>query len=144
MLWEPKLFSNNQPTSREVITMQDFPEFMKNSKNRINQSDQHTEDIEGYYYEGTDGSQMAFWTCFADRESASHIHEFDEYMVCIQGEYTVIIDGKQTVLRRGDEFFIPKGTLHGGRCVAGTRTIHAFDGRRIQGVPERGVGSTGI
>jgi quercetin dioxygenase-like cupin family protein len=114
------------------MAMQDFPEFMKSPKNRINQSDQHTRDVEGYYYEGTDGSQMAFWICHADRISASHFHEFDEYVVCIQGEYTVIIKGKQTTLKRGDEFFISKGTPHEGKCVAGTRTIHAFGGKRIQ------------
>ena len=112
--------------------MQDFPEFMKNNKNRITQSDQHTQDVEGYFFEGADGSQMAFWTCHADRVSASHTHEFDEYMVCVHGKYTVIVDGKETVLNPGEEFFIPKGTEHGGKCAAGTRTIHAFGGRRIQ------------
>jgi quercetin dioxygenase-like cupin family protein len=112
--------------------MQGFPEFMKNSKNRINQINQHTQDVEGYFFEGADSSQMAFWTCYADRTSASHTHEFDEYMVCVQGKYTVIIGDKETTLKAGDEFFIPKGTEHGGRVVAGTRTIHAFGGRRIQ------------
>jgi hypothetical protein len=84
--------------------MQDFPEFMKNPKNRRNQSDQHTPSIEGYYYEGADGSQMAFWTCHADRVSASHFHEFDEYVVCIQGEFTAIIEGKQVTLMRATNF----------------------------------------
>jgi hypothetical protein len=34
-------------------------------------------------------------------------------------------------MHAGDEIFIPKGTLQGGRCKKGTRTIHAFGGKRI-------------
>jgi quercetin dioxygenase-like cupin family protein len=113
--------------------MKDFPEFMKNPRNRINVKEQNTQDIEGYFFEGKDGSQMAFWTCYADRTSLNHTHEFDEYLVCVYGRYIVITKGKEAVLNPGDEFFIPKGTEHGGRCIAGTRTIHAFGGRRIQG-----------
>ena len=112
--------------------MKDFPEFMKNPKNRIGESDQHTQGVEGYFFEGADGSQMAYWICTADRTSKEHAHDFDEYMVCVDGKYTVIIGGKETELKSGDEFFIPQGTRHGGRVVAGTRTIHAFGGKRIQ------------
>ncbi len=111
--------------------MKDFPEFMKNPKNKIPQTEQHTKDVEGYFFEGANGDQMAFWTCTADRTSQSHTHQFDEYMVCVHGQYTVIVDGKETVLKPGDEIFIPKGTVHGGKCVAGTRTIHAFGGKRV-------------
>ncbi|AAK80509.1 Conserved hypothetical protein [Clostridium acetobutylicum EA 2018] len=38
--------------------MKDFPEFMKNKKNHISSNQQNTEDIDGYYFEGADGSQM--------------------------------------------------------------------------------------
>lgn len=41
------------------------------------------------------------------------------------------INGAETVLHAGGELFIPKGTVQGSRCKAGTRTIHAFGGRRI-------------
>jgi quercetin dioxygenase-like cupin family protein len=111
--------------------MDDFPAFMKNPKNRVPTQSQHTLDVEGYYYTGRDGCQIAYWTCPADKTSEAHRHEFDEYIVCVKGEYTVIISGKETVLKPGDEFLIPKGTLQGGRCLAGTRTIHAFGGKRI-------------
>lgn len=63
--------------------MKDFPEFMKNSKNRISSKEQYTEDIEGYYYKGVDGSQMAFWTYYAEKFSKKHSHKFDEYIVCV-------------------------------------------------------------
>ena len=70
----------------EGVRMKDFPDFMKNKLNRINPSQQNTPDIDGYYYEGADGSQICFWTYFSDRESKESIHEFDEYVICVCGE----------------------------------------------------------
>ena len=60
-----------------------FPEFMCRPGNRIPVSQQNTPDIEGYYYTANDGSQMAFWTCLADRVSKEHQHDYDEYMLCV-------------------------------------------------------------
>ncbi len=36
----------------------------------------------------------------------------------------------------GEEYFIPKGLWHGGEPIAGTRTIHAFGGRRASRAEE--------
>ena len=41
--------------------MKSFPDFMKNPKNKISASQQNTDDIEGYFFEGTGDSQIAFW-----------------------------------------------------------------------------------
>jgi quercetin dioxygenase-like cupin family protein len=111
--------------------MNEFPDFMKSKANRIPASAQHTEDIEGYYFQGADESQMAYWTCYSDRISRKHTHPFDEYMVCVSGQYTVYIENEKFVLRPGDELHIPKGKEQWGECIAGTRTIHVFGGRRI-------------
>lgn len=111
--------------------MKDFPGFMKSKSNRISMNQQNTEDIEGYYYQGADGGQMAFWTCRTDRVSSKHTHDFDEYMICVSGQYTAVLDDKEYVLDPGDELFIPRGTEQWAKCIAGTRTIHAFGGRRI-------------
>lgn len=112
--------------------MKDFPDFMKSKSNHISSNEQNTEDIDGYFYEGADGSQMAFWICYSDRVSKKHTHEFDEYMVCVSGQYTAFLNGEEFVLNPGDELFIPKGTEQWGKCIAGTRTIHAFGGKRIR------------
>jgi quercetin dioxygenase-like cupin family protein len=112
--------------------MKEFPDFMKNPKNQVENKDQYSKDIEGYYFEGADGSQMAFWTAYTDGVSATHTHPFDEYMICVYGKYTVLIGGREVALEAGDEFLIPKGTEHACRRIAGTRTIHAFGGKRIQ------------
>lgn len=106
--------------------MKDFPDFMKAGANHIDPGEQNTADIDGYFYEAADGSQMAFWTCYSDRKSKKHTHDFDEY-----------------VLGPGDELFIPKGTEQWGRSIAGTRTIHAFGGRRISGQGRKGEQGTG-
>ncbi|THB72113.1 MAG: cupin domain-containing protein [Desulfovibrio sp.] len=112
--------------------MQDFPSFMKNPKNRIKQSSQHTDDIEGYVFDGVDGSQMALWTCYSNKESTEHIHEYDEYVVCVFGKYTVKMNNKAFELHPGGELYIPAGTSHSGSAVAGTRTIHAFGAQRAE------------
>lgn len=112
--------------------MDDFPQFMKNQQNRISASQQNTPDVEGYYYEGQGGGQMAVWTCWAAKESKKHAHDFDEYMAVVSGEYVLCTNDGERTLYAGDEAFIPRGTQQWGRCSAGTRTIHAFGGRRIR------------
>jgi len=112
--------------------MDDFPEFMKCSANRIATSSQATPGVEGYVFDGADGSQMAFWTCRETASSAPHVHDYDEYMIVVQGCYTLIIDGRRVPIKAGEEGFIPQGVSHGSEVVAGTRTIHAFGGRRAE------------
>jgi len=111
--------------------MVEFPQFMRRTANKVDASQQYTEDIEGYYYNGADGGQMAFWTCRADRTSEMHEHNFDEYIVVIDGCYTLCTQKNEVMLKNGGEAFIPAGTKHWGKCCAGTRTIHAFGGKRI-------------
>jgi quercetin dioxygenase-like cupin family protein len=110
--------------------MNDFPDFMKHPANRIPTASQATPGVEGYTFDGADGSQMAFWTCTQTAPSATHSHDYDEYMVVVQGCYTLIIGGQRIPLKRGDEYLIARGVRHSGEVVAGTRTIHAFGGHR--------------
>ncbi len=112
--------------------MDQFPAFMRNPVNRIARSDQATPGVEGYVFDGADGSQMAFWTCHLTAGSAAHTHDYDEYFTVVQGCYTLIIEGKRIPVRAGEEYFIPRGVPHAGEAVAGTRTIHAFGGRRAE------------
>jgi quercetin dioxygenase-like cupin family protein len=121
--------------------MQDFPDFMKHPSNRIATTSQATPGIEGYIFDGADGSQMAFWTCRETAASPPHTHDFDEYMLVVAGCYTLIIHtangGEEKIsLRAGEEYIISRGTPHGGEVVAGTRTIHAFAGRRADRVKD--------
>jgi quercetin dioxygenase-like cupin family protein len=110
--------------------MNAFPDFMKSPANRIATTDQATPGVEGYVFDGIDGSQMAFWTCSRDAVSSVHAHAYEEYLAVVEGCYTLWIEGRRIPLRAGEEYWIPAGLEHGGEVVAGTRTIHAFGGHR--------------
>ena len=103
---------------------------MKHQANRVASTDQATPGVEGYVFDGVEGSQMAFWTCVQDAVSSRHWHEFDEYMLVVQGCYTLVIERRQIPIQAGEEYFIPGGFVHSGAVIAGTRTIHAFGGHR--------------
>jgi quercetin dioxygenase-like cupin family protein len=110
--------------------MKQFPAFMQHPANRIAASAQATTGVEGYIFDGADGSQMAFWSCHQTASSSPHVHNYDEYMLVVEGRYTLIIDGQKIPVNAGEEYFIPRGVPHGGEVIAGTRTIHAFGGHR--------------
>jgi mannose-6-phosphate isomerase-like protein (cupin superfamily) len=114
--------------------MDTFPQFMKHPANRIASSNQATPGVEGYVFDGSDGSQMAFWTCRETAASTVHAHEYDEYMVVVEGCYTLIIHGGRIPVKAGEEYLIPRGVPHSGEVLAGTRTIHAFGGHRADRV----------
>jgi len=110
--------------------MREFPEFMKSAANRIATTSQATPGVEGYVFDGADGSQMAFWTCRQTASSAGHVHEYDEYMLVVEGCYTLLIGEERIPVEAGEEYFIPRGVWHSGEVVAGTRTVHVFGGHR--------------
>jgi quercetin dioxygenase-like cupin family protein len=111
-----------------------FPDFMKRPANAVDPASQSA-GVQGYVFDGRDASQMAFWECARDGVSAEHTHDFDEYFVVLQGRYTLIIDGERIDVLPGREYHIPKGVPHAGEFIAGTRTIHAFGGRRAERGP---------
>ena len=91
--------------------MNDFPDFMKNSANKVDSKSQYTPGIEGYVYDGVDGSQMAFWIYKQTAKSKEHFHEYEEYIAVIQGQYTIFIENERIPLHPGDEYLIPKGVF---------------------------------
>ena len=115
-------------------TLDDYPKFMKNKKNAIAEGSQSS-GIEGYLYDGADGSQMIHWTCKVNGKSDEHTHDYDEYFIVVQGRYDLIIKGKRVPITAGDEYHIPKGVAHAGEFIAGTRTIHCFGGKRAKRAP---------
>jgi quercetin dioxygenase-like cupin family protein len=117
--------------------MADFPSFVRNPANRVARSSQYTDDVEGYVFDGADGSQVALWKSGADRISKEHAHDFDEYVFVLEGRCTAILEGKKIELRAGHELHIPKGTRQVMAVVAGTRTLHVFGGKRAKRQGER-------
>jgi quercetin dioxygenase-like cupin family protein len=78
--------------------MDDFPAFMKQLANKIAPEDHATPGVEGYVFDGADGSQITCWTCSQTAASAPHSHDYDEYMVVLQGCYTLIVDSRRIPL----------------------------------------------
>ncbi|HKO47084.1 MAG TPA: DUF6547 family protein [Polyangiaceae bacterium] len=111
--------------------MRQFPDFMKSAANRIASTAEHTTGVDGYVFDGADGTQVAFWECRADANTEEHVHEFDEYLLVVEGCYSLTLDGKEIQLIAGQEGVIPRGTRISGSVLAGTRTIHMFGGRRV-------------
>ena len=109
-----------------------YPQIMRNAANKNAMGSQATPGVEGYVFDGADGSQMTFWSCSQSASASPQVHDFDEYMIVVQGSYTLILGDRRVELKAGDEYLIPQGTRHGGEVVAGTRTIHAFGGRRVE------------
>lgn len=109
-----------------------FPEFMRNQANKVTPKSQHTDGVEGFLYDGADGSQVVIWTCHENASSEVHVHAYDEYITVIQGEYTLLMGDEKIPLSPGDEYVIPKGVSHGGSVIAGTRIISAFGGQRAK------------
>jgi mannose-6-phosphate isomerase-like protein (cupin superfamily) len=115
--------------------MDNFPQFMKHPADRIATTAQATPGVEGYVFDGSGGGQLAFWTCHETASSAPHCHDYDEYMLVVQGCYTLVIEGERIRLTAGQEYVIPRSVPHSGEVIAGTRTIHAFGGHRADRVP---------
>ena len=72
-----------------------------------------------------------FGHVFQNRDSKEHTHDFDEYFGLVQGQYVVVIGEEVKLIEVGQECYIPKGTPHSGKAIAGTRTIHCFGGKRV-------------
>jgi predicted ester cyclase/uncharacterized cupin superfamily protein len=123
---------DTRPLTRGIGTLAEFPPFMKRAKNRIPTTSQYTEAIEGYVFEGADGSQAAFWTCHEDGTCKEHAHPFDEYVLVIDGRCVLVTESRRIEMRGGDEIVIAKHTRQTMEVSAGTRTMHVFGGRRVE------------
>ena len=67
---------------------------MKQACEQIAKNNQATPGVEGYVFDGVEGSQMAFWTSGETATSEARSHEFDEYMLVMQGCYPLIVKRK--------------------------------------------------
>jgi quercetin dioxygenase-like cupin family protein len=100
--------------------MDKLPKFVRHPANKIARSSQATPGVVGYVFDEANGTQIAFWTCAKTASSAEHVHDYDEYMVVVQGCYTLIINGERIQVEAGKEYVIPRGIPHSGEVVAGT------------------------
>jgi quercetin dioxygenase-like cupin family protein len=64
----------------------------------------------------------------ADHFNAEHSHEFDAYVLVVDGEMTIARNGKSELFRAGDMCTMPAGTVHTEQC--GPAGAHYLAGRR--------------
>ncbi len=114
------------------MMMNDFPASLRHPANRVDSGSQYTDDIEGYLFDGADGSQVAFWTTRADRTSKEHRHPYDEYMLVVAGSCVLHMEGQAFEMGPGSEVTIASRVSHWLTSAAGTRTIHHFGGHRAE------------
>ncbi|MCF7688709.1 MAG: cupin domain-containing protein [Cephaloticoccus sp.] len=110
--------------------MKEFPAFMRQAPNAVAGSNL-SEALEGYVFEGRDGTQIVLWQCQEGGTSPTHSHEYDEYAVLLSGTFTGFIGTQAVTMGPGDECHIPAGTPHSGSYSAGYRAIDAFGGKRV-------------
>jgi quercetin dioxygenase-like cupin family protein len=111
------------------IGLGEFPVFMKNPANRIADGSRYTSGIERHVFDDADGTLMELWHTRSDTVLPEEVHDFDEYVLVVEGEYVLSLNGKTFPLRPGQEFVIPRHARISARLTAGTRTVHAFGGR---------------
>jgi quercetin dioxygenase-like cupin family protein len=98
--------------------------------NSIHAEGHYITGLEGYVFDGADGSQIILWTGREAGVAEEHSHPYDEYILTVQGEYILHMDGKKISLKPGQECLVPKDAKHFGERIANTRTVHAFGGKR--------------
>jgi quercetin dioxygenase-like cupin family protein len=67
-------------------------------------------------------------TMEAEHFNADHAHEFDAYVLVVDGEMTITRHGKAEVFRSGDMCTVPAGMMHSEKC--GVAGAHYLAGRR--------------
>jgi len=75
--------------------------------------------VKGWLSQAKD-HQLVFMDIAPIGEVAPHAHGA-QWGIVVDGEMELTIDGKKNVYRKGDTYFIPKGTVHSARF--GTRTF---------------------
>ena len=111
--------------------MHEFPEFMRSAANAV----KHTSragGMEGYVWDGADGSQVVLWHCRDGGRSEMHVHDFDEYALVVSGTCVSKVGDKTVTLQPGDECYIPAGVPHDSIYSADYRAIDAFGARRVE------------
>jgi quercetin dioxygenase-like cupin family protein len=111
--------------------MTEFPRFLRNSANAV-LSDEAAGGMEGYVYDGADGSQVVLWHSAEGGASPPHKHDYDEYCIVVRGTFKGKIGGRAVEFGPGQECFIPAGVEHEGVYSSNYRAIDGFGGRRVR------------
>ena len=100
--------------------MPSFPSFIE----ALPQAELPLPGVKGYIL-GAPQAQAVFFVIPAGTEIPLHTHG-DQWGVVVEGEIDFQIGEQRRVYRRGDSYFIPAGTPHGGKVLREARIIEVF------------------
>jgi len=83
--------------------------------------------IKAFLSQGPD-HQIVFMQFAEDVDLAEHSHE-DQIGFVLEGKIDLAIEGKKHSFKKGDRYFIPRGTVHSGKIYAGYADITFFNQR---------------
>jgi len=109
--------------------MKNFPDFTKNDKNKAMEE---KEGMEGYIFDGADGSQAVLWEDVLGGEGSLHKHDYWEYFLVIKGNWDGFVGDKSIHLGPGDEYAVPPGVPHKGTHSPNYRSIDVFERKRFK------------
>ncbi len=98
----------------------EFPEFVRG----LPEADIPVEGLRGWLLQGKSG-QVLFLSAEAEVILPEHSHG-DQWGFVVEGRIDLNIGGRERTLVRGDSYFIPDGTPHGGRIYTGFRAVDYF------------------
>lgn len=98
-----------------------FPEMIR----KLPEADIPIDGLKGYISQ-SDTHQILFMACDENAEVPEHSHE-SHWSVVLEGMIDLEIDGIKQTYRKGDRFFIPKGTKHSAKIYAGFTDITVFN-----------------
>jgi quercetin dioxygenase-like cupin family protein len=105
--------SNKSPFSQVVAKLPQADIAFKGVKGWLSQAKDH---------------QLVFMDIAPIGEVAPHSHGA-QWGIVVDGEMELTIGGKKHVFRKGDSYFIPKGTVHSARFTTRTFVIDFFADR---------------
>lgn len=100
-----------------------FPKIITN----LPQADIAFKGVKGWLSQAKD-HQLVFMDIAPISEVAPHAHDA-QWGIVVDGEMELTIGGKTRTYRKGDSYFIPKGTVHSARFGTHTFVIDFFANR---------------
>lgn len=94
---------------------------------KLPQADIAFKGVKGWLSQAKD-HQLVFMDIAPIGEVAPHAHGA-QWGIVVEGEMELTIGGKKHVFRKGDSYFIPKGTVHSARFTTRTFVIDFFADR---------------
>lgn len=98
-----------------------FPDIITN----LPEADIPLSGIKAFLSQG-ENNQIIFMEFGEDVELAEHFHEA-QYGVVLEGRIDLCIGGVEHSFKKGDRYYIPKGTPHSGKIYAGYADITIFN-----------------